>query len=220
MSSDDAAVSFVVDYELSVDDLREQDIVGRSAAWRAKPLWSQWAYPLLSLALIAETVVLTHTASGCFVPQPASSQIPFRVWISQCDPALTPNVLVWQYAWLFAVDGAFLVLALIELVRAWARPRRWLYRMMMKRQGLQGRYRYEVAADGLTAAGPDGMIVYFPWAVFVGVRETRERFFLFGWRYKSMWVLPKRALADHSSVQQLGEFLRASVGRERPPRGA
>ena len=217
MSNDDAAVSFVVDYEVSVDDLREQDIVGRSAAWRAKPLWSQWAYPVLSLVLVAETVFLNQTWNGCFIPQFTPSQDPFHVWVWQCDPTMTPNGLLWQNGWLFAADGAVLVLTLIELVRAWARPPRWLCRMLMKRQGLQGRYRYEVAADGLTAAGPDGTIAYVPWAVFTAVRETRERFFLFGWRYKSVWVLPKRALADQPSVQQLGEFLRASVGREPPP---
>jgi hypothetical protein len=79
-----------------------------------------------------------------------------------------------------------------------------------------GLYRFEVAADGLTTARPDGAISYVPWSFFTAVRETRERFFLES-RHDSVWVLPKRGLADQSSVQQLGEFLRASVGREPPP---
>jgi hypothetical protein len=89
--------------------------------------------------------------------------------------------------------------------------------MLLKRKGLPGRYRYELTADGITYAHPDGAIAYFPWPVFTAVRETRERFVLHGRQYGWGWVLPKRALADPSSVQQLGEFLRASVGREPPP---
>jgi hypothetical protein len=60
-----------------------------------------------------------------------------------------------------------------------------------------------------------GIIVYLPWPAFSAVRETRERFFLFGPRYKSTWVLPKRALSDQSAVQRLGEFLRSSVAGPR-----
>jgi hypothetical protein len=214
MRGDDAAVSFVVDYEVSADDLRERDILGRSAAWRAKPLWSRLTFPVLALGFVAETVWQTCAVSGCFTPQIAGS---LDVWVWQCHTAVTPSSLLWQNSWPFAVGGAVLALALTELARAWARPLRWLYRRSMKEHGLQGRYRYEVAADGLTAAGPDGTIVYVPWPAFTAVRETRERFFLArrgdGWG----WMLPKRGLADQSSVQQLGEFLRASVGREPPP---
>jgi hypothetical protein len=103
------------------------------------------------------------------------------------------------------------------LGRAWERPARWRYRREMKRYGLPQRYRYEVAADGVTVARPDGVISYVPWPVFTAVRETRERFLLCGREYGWGWVLPERALADPVSVQQLGEFLRASVGREPPP---
>ncbi len=211
MPDDDMAVNFVVEYEVSVDDLREQDIAGRSAAWRAKPLVSRSAYPVLALVLAAVTVFANQVTTGCFLPQSTPAQAPLQVWVWQCDPAVTPNDLLWQNAWLFAADGAFWVLTLLELARAWFRPPRWLVRMLMTRQGLQGRYRYEVAADGLTAAGPDGIIAYVPWPVFIAVRETRERFFLFGRRYRSTWVLPKRALSDQSAVRELGEFLRASV---------
>ena len=112
---------------------------------------------------------------------------------------------------MYAAAGAVWALTLVELARAWFRPPRWLVRIMMKRQGLQGRYRYEVAADGVTAAGPDGIISFVPWPVFVAVRETREQFYLFGPRYKSAWALPKRGLPDQSAVPELGAFLRASV---------
>lgn len=217
MSGDDAAAAFVLDYQVSVDDLREQDIVGRSAAWRAKPLWSQLAYPVLALVLVAETVFQNRALSGCFVPQLAGSPHAWTVWVWQCDRAMTPNGLLWQNGWLSAAAGAFVVLALAELARAWARPPRWLYRMSVKRHGLQGRVRYEITADGVTAAGPDGAVSYVPWPVCTAVRETRERFFLFGRRNEWVWALPKRALADQSSVRQLGEFLRASAGREPPP---
>src|SRR5260370_665660 len=94
------------------------------------------------------------------------------------------------------------------------------YRSMICGKGTSSRGRRsgsEFPADGPTAAAPDGTIAYIPWPVFTAVRETRERFFLFKRRYKEVWVLPKRALSDQSSVRQLGEFLRASVGREAAP---
>ena len=212
MSSGEAAMSFVVDYEMSVDDLRERDIVGRLAAWRAKPLWSQWAYPVLLLAFVAATVYFDRALSRCFIPLRG-------MWVvqEQCDPTMTPSGLLWQNGGLFVADGVFFMLTLTELGRAWERPARWRYRMAMKRDGLSQRYRYEFAADGLTVARPDGAISYVPWPVFTAVRETRERFLLCGREYGWGWVLPKRALADPASVQQLGEFLRASVGREPPP---
>lgn len=209
--SDDAVVPFIGEYEVSVDDLREQDIIGRTAAWRAKPLVSRWAYPVLSLALAAVTISVNQETAGCFIPQSTPSQAPYQVWLWQCDPTVTPNGLVWQDVWLFAAAGAFWVLTLLELARAWFRPPRWLVGMLMKKQGLQGTYRYEVAADGFTAAGPDGTIVHVPWPALTAVRESRERFFLLGPRSRSTWVLPKRALGDQSAIRPLGEFLRASV---------
>ena len=215
MPSDDAAVSFVIDYHMSVDDLREHDIAGRSAAWRSKPLWRLLIYPVILLALVAGPVFSTRAMNGCFLPAfTAPGQHPY-VWVWRCDSIMTPNGLLWQNGWVFAAAGAALVLALIEPVRALARPPRWRYRRLMKRDGVPGLYRFEVAADGLTTARPDGAISYVPWPVFTAVRETRERFFLES-RYDSVWVLPKRGLADQSSVQQLGEFLRAAVGREPP----
>jgi YcxB-like protein len=212
MSSDEAAVSFIVDYEMTVDDLREQDIVGRLAAWRAKPLWSRWVYPVLLLVFVAATVFITPALSGCFIPMRG-------VWVVQqsCDPTMTPSGLLQTNGGLFAADGAFFMLTVFELGRAWERPGRWRYRRAMKRYGLSQHYRCEVAADGVTVARPDGAISYVPWPVFTAVRETRERFLLCGREYGWGWVLPKRALADPASVQQLSEFLRASVGREPPP---
>lgn len=62
-------------------------------------------------------------------------------------------------------------------------------------------------------ANPDGIIAYVPRPVFIAVREARERFFLFGRRSRSTWVLPKRALSDQSAVQELGGFLRASAAK-------
>jgi hypothetical protein len=212
MSSDEAAVSFVVDYEMSVDDLREQDIARRLAAWRAKPLWSQWSYPVLLIVFVAATVYLDRGLNGCFLPM-------HGMWVlqQQCNPTMTPSDLLQINGCLFAADGVFFILTLHELGEPWGRPTRRRYRMAMKRQGLQGlqgRYRYELAADGVTSARPDGAISYAPWPVFTAVRETRERFLLCGRGYGWGWVLPKRALADPASVQQLGEFLRASVGPE------
>ena len=81
MPSDDAAVSFVIDYHMSVDDLREHDIAGRSAAWRSKPLWRLLIYPVILLALIAGPVFSTRTMSGCFLPAfTAPGQHPY-VWV-------------------------------------------------------------------------------------------------------------------------------------------
>ena len=178
------------------------------------------AFPFLLLGIVAETVFNTRAQSGCFIPF-------HGVWFLQCGKpgtpsgvlwqALTPNALLWQNGLWFAVAGVVVVLALIAPVRAWARPPRWRYRRLMKEHGLQGRYRWEAAAAGLTYAGPDGITAYFPRRVFTAVRETRDWFFVFGRAGEPVQVLPKRALADQSSVQQLGEFLRASVGREPPP---
>jgi YcxB-like protein len=216
MSDSDGPVSFVLDYELSVDDLREGAIVARSAARRTKPLVSQWAWPVISLVLAAATLLANQKVTGCLIPTSTPREAPVQVWVWQCRPT-SPNGLVWQYVWLVAADGAVWALTLIDLARAWARLPRWFLPRWMKKQGLQGRYRYEVAADGFTTASPDGTTSYIPWPVFTAVRETRERFFLFGPRYKAMWVLPKRALRDQSSVQRLGEFLRASAGRDASP---
>jgi hypothetical protein len=58
--SDDAGAPFIGEYELSVDDLREHDIVARLAAWRAKSLVSRWGYPVLSIALTAVTVFVNQ----------------------------------------------------------------------------------------------------------------------------------------------------------------
>jgi hypothetical protein len=138
MSDDAAAATFIGEYEVSVDDLREQDIVGRSAAWRAKKPVNRWAYPVVALALVAVTVYLNQATIGCFIPQATSSQAPFQVFVWQCDPTVTPSDLVWQNVWLFAADGAFWVLTLIDLFKAWFRPPRWLVRWLMKRQGLGG----------------------------------------------------------------------------------
>jgi hypothetical protein len=65
--------------------------------------------------------------------------------------------------------------------------------------------------------GPGRHHRVFPWQLFTAVRETPERFFPFGRSYEEVRVLPKRALADRSSIYQLGEFLRASVGRQPLP---
>ena len=214
MSTDDVTVSFVVDYELSVDDLREGDIVGRSAARRAKPLVTKWFLPVISLVLAAVTVFVNEKLAGCFIAISTPRQAVVQAWFSRCQPT-SPNDLVWNNAGLFAADGAVWAVTLIDLARGWARLPRWMLGRWIKTQGLQGRYRYEVAADGLTSTAPDGRIAYTPWPVFTAVRETRERFFLFGRRYRTVSVLPKRALSDQSSVQQLGEFLRASAARSR-----
>lgn len=214
MSNDDVTVSFVVDYELSVDDLREGDIVGRSAARRAKPLVRRWFLPVVSLVLAAVTVFVNEKLAGCFIASSTARHTVVQVWVWRCQPT-SPNDLVWNNAGLLAADGALWALTLIDLARGWARMPRWMLRRWMKTLGLQGRYRYEVAADGLTSAAPDGTIAYIPWPVFTAVRETRERFFLFGRRYRTVAVLPKRALSGQSSVQQLGEFLRASAARSR-----
>jgi len=215
MSNDDMTVSFVVDYELSVDDLREGDIVARSAARRAKPLVIKWFLPVISLVLAAVTVFVNEKLAGCFIAISTPRQAVVQAWVWRCQPAYSPNDLVWNNAGLFAADGAVWAITLIDLARGWARLPRWMLRRFMKTRGLQGRYRYEVTADGLTSAAPDGTIAYIPWPVFTTVRETRERFFLFGRRYRTVSVLPKRALSDQSSVQQLGEFLRASAARSR-----
>lgn len=211
MSDSAVMAPFAGEYELSVDDLREQDIVGRSAAWRAKSLAGRWAYPVLSLALAAVTVFVNQTTTGCLIAQSTPGPAPFQIWLWQCGQDTTPSGLVWQSTWAYAADGAFWGLTLLQLGIAWFRPPRWLARRQMKRQGSQGRYRYEVAADGYTAAGPDGATVRASWQNFVAVRETPERFFLIGQGHRTAWVLPKRALGDQSAVPQLGEFLRASV---------
>jgi hypothetical protein len=215
MSRDDGAVSFVVDYELSVDDAWEGAIVGRWAARRAKSLVSLWAGLVISLVFAAITVFLNQKLIACFLPSSTPRQAPFQVWVWQCSPT-SPSGLLWQNGWLFAANGAVWAVTLIDLGRAWARMPRWFVRYRLTKQGLQGRYRYEVAPDGLTAVGPDGTIGYVPWSVFTAVRETRERFFLVASRYRNVWTLPKRALNDQSSVQRLGEFLRASAGQEAP----
>jgi hypothetical protein len=211
MSDNVVAVPFIGEYELSVDDLREQDIVARSAAWRAKTLVSRWAFPVLTLAITAVIVFVNQEATGCFIPDSTPPQAPYQVWLWQCDPTETPGHLVWDNTWMFAATGALWLFTLADLARAWFRPPRWLVRWVMKRQELQGRFRYEVAADGFTAAEPDGFVMRASWQAFIAVRETPERFYLFGRKYKTTWVLPKRALSDQSAVQQLGEFLRASV---------
>ena len=217
MSDKDVTVSFVVDYQLSVDDLREAEIIRRSAARRAKPLVNRWAWPVLSLVAAVGTVFLNQKTIACFLPDSTPSQAPFQVWVWQCQRT-SPSDLLWNNGWLFAAVGAVCALTLIDLVNAWARLPRWYLGKRMKKQGLQGRYHYEVAADGLTGAGPDGVIAYIPWPVVAAVRETPERFFLLssGRRYRHVWVLPKRGLTGQSPVQpvqQLGEFLRASVAR-------
>jgi hypothetical protein len=215
MPDGDAAVFFVFDYELSVDDVREAGIVGRSAARRAKSLVSLWALPVISLVLAVVTIVVNEKTAACFIPNSTPSQAPLQILVWQCHPT-SPNDLLWQNVWLFSAAGAVWVLTLIDLAKAWVRPPRWFLPRWMKMHGLQGRYRYEVAADGFTTASPDGTISYIPWPVFIAVRETPERFFLFGPQYKVAWVLPKRALSGRSPVQQLGQFLRASVGPDAP----
>lgn len=140
MSGDDVAVSFVVDYELSVDDLREGDIVGRSAARRAKPLVRKWSLPAISLVLAAVTIFVNEKLAGCFIASSTPRQALVQVWVWRCQPT-SPNGLLWQNAGLFAADGALWALTLIDLARAWARLPRWLLRKWMKTQGLQGRYR-------------------------------------------------------------------------------
>lgn len=216
MPDDDVAASFVVDYELSVEDVWESAIVGRSVARSAKSLVSQWSWPVLSLVLTGVIVFLNEKTVGCFIPNATSGQAPIQVFAWQCKPT-SPNGLVWQNTWVFAIVGAIWLLTLMDLTKAWARMPRWYVRKWMKTHAVPGRYRYEVAADGITIAAPNGTILYAPWPVFTAVRETRERFFLSGRRDSGMWVLPKRGLSDQSSVRQLGEFLRESAGREAPP---
>lgn len=215
MSDGDAAVFFVFDYELSTDDVREAGIVGRSAARRAKSLMSRWAWPAISLVLAAVTVVVNQKTAACFIPSSTPSQAPLQILVWQCQPT-SPNDLLWQNVWLFSAAGAVWVLTLIDLAKAWVGLPRWFLPRWIRTHGMQGRYRYEVAADGVTTASPDGTISYVPWQVFTAVRETPERFFLFGPQYKTAWVLPKRTLDGQSSVQRLGEFLRASVGPDAP----
>lgn len=217
MPDGDVAASFVVDYELSAEDVWESAIVGRSVARSGKSLMSQWGWPTLSLVLTGVIVFVNEKTVGCFIPTATPGQAaPIQVFAWQCQPT-SPNGLLWQNTWLFATVGAVWLLTLIDLGKAWVRMPRWYARKWMKTHEVLGRYRYEIAADGITIAAPDGTIAYTPWPVFTAVRETRERFFLSGRRYSGMWVLPKRGLSDQSSVRRLGEFLRESAGREAPP---
>jgi hypothetical protein len=209
MPDADVEVPFVIDYELSVDDLREGETIGRRAAWRATPLAYRCALPVFSLVLFAASGYADYRLDGCL-------QDPSQVLTGQCTQTSLTDPLS-QAIGLAAAGGGICVLTIFVLTRAWARPSRRYIRKRMKTLGQQGRYRYEVAADGLTGARPDGTIAYVPWPVITAVRETDQRFFLFPRHLEHMWVLPKRGLSDQSSVQQLGEFLRASVGREPPP---
>src|SRR5215472_12341400 len=103
MSDDDAAARFVGEYERSVDDLREQDIVGRLAAWRGQSLANRLAWPVLALAFVAVTLFDHRVTAGCFdVPQSTPSWAPYQVWLWQCGSTETPSGLVWQDVWIFA----------------------------------------------------------------------------------------------------------------------
>jgi hypothetical protein len=209
MPDADTEVPFVIDYELSVDDLREGETIRRRAAWRAAPLANRCVLPVFSLVLFAASGYADYRLDVCV-------QDPSQVLTGQCTQSslTSPLSQVLMLAW---AGGGILVLTIFELTRAWARPSRGYIRKRMKTLGLQGRCRYEVAADGLTRAGSDGTTAYVPWPVITAVRETDQRFLLFPRHLEHGWVLPKRGLSDQSSVQQLGEFLRASVGREPPP---
>ena len=123
MSDHDAAVSFVLDYDLSVDDLRESTAIGRSGARRAKSLVRRWEWPVIACAFAAVTIFVNHQVTACFLPSPTSAPT-FQLLVWQCAPT-SPSDLVWNNTWLFVADGVVLSLLLPDLASSWTRLPRW-----------------------------------------------------------------------------------------------
>jgi hypothetical protein len=213
MPGDDARTAFSFDYELEAGDLREWIVADRSIRKRRiNNAGIMTVLIIVASVLTVTTAKVNHRLASChsLVPGPET-----RVWQWTCDTA-SPSDLVSQYALLFAGDVLFWFLAIGYAVNTWRLTPRRLARTWLASPRVAGRYRHEVAADGVTTVGPDGTRTLIPWSALTGVRETDKTFVVLGREAKIRNRLPKRALRDPALAPPLSDFLRAAVGPEPP----
>lgn len=210
MSGEFATEAFVLEYDISADDLRDWVRADRRAArWRIISAVSMTFWLLCAVAGTVAAVVIRHDLASCVSAGPTTQYSPVTVWVWQCQPG-SPGDLLWQGAELVAAVVVFWCVGLSDALNFWRstpqkRARRWI-----KQPGTAGRYKDEVSTAGVTTTAPDGTCTHIPWSAIAGVRETDQRFLILGPGPRVRRVLPKRGLTDPMSAPKLGEFLRAS----------
>jgi hypothetical protein len=211
MSDDDAVASFVLDYELSADDLSEWIGAEPSARRRrtsAAVMMTVWL--VLACAGTVTWLVIRHGLLACVSTAPTLRSGPPQAWIWRCHGG-SPSGLLGSNAVLVAAVVVLWSLGVTNSVNFWrASPTRQASKMIAS-PGAAGRYREEISRAGVTSVSPEGVTTHLPWSVVTSVRETDQRFFLFGSAAQARLMLPKRGLTEPMSVPQLSDFLRASA---------
>ena len=159
MPGDDARTAFSFDYELEADDVRAWIVADRSIRKRCiNNAGIMTVLIIVASVLTVTTANVNHRLASCpsLVPRPEA-----LVGQWTCDTA-SPSDLVSQYALLFAGDVLFWFLAIGYAVNTWRLTPRRLARTWLASPGVAGRYRHEVAADGVTTVGPDGTRTLIP----------------------------------------------------------
>ena len=218
MSGYDPPASFVLDYELSADDLAEWVSTERAASrWRVIATVTIAIMLIGACAGAVAAVLASRALARCVTDEPAPPSAPVQVWAWQCSSAATPQGVVWDGAVLLAGDAVLWYVGISSAFSAWRRAPKRRARKWITEPDVAGRYRGEVEADGVTTRAPTGVMVFTPWSAVSGIRETDQRFFVLGPGSQVRHVLPKRALSDPVSVPQLSGFLAASVSQEQRP---
>jgi hypothetical protein len=105
------------------------------------------------------------------------------------------------------------LLALWSAIRVWRlSPRRQASHALARGVWQRGPHTYELAAEGVTWQAPDGSIVFLPWSVLTGIRETSRLYLLLDQRGRHVrGFIPKHGIDDPVREAEIGRYLRNRI---------
>jgi hypothetical protein len=190
MASEPSLASLTLRCELDTDDLR--DVMAASRLLTV--LRRSWIVAsVVLLALLVELLLLLRMVASR-PPADTALRGPVRMEL--------------------AVGAVICVLlALWSAIRAWRlSPRRQAGHALARGVWQRGPHKYELAAEGVTWQAPDGSIVFLPWSVLTGVRETSRLFLLLDQRGRHVrGFIPKHGIDDPVREAEIGRFLRGRI---------
>jgi len=203
--------SFSFDYELKVRDLQEFCAADRPARkLRARLVTGLAVFAALGAVVGILMLAAARHLGSCQLLIPG-----FRsaVWQWTCGTA-APLGVAWACAALLAVDVLCWFRAAGAAVQIWRLSPQRIARSRFTSPGVAGRHRDVLAADGVTAVGPDGTKTLIPWPVLTRMEETKTAFILIDQDASARYMLPKHALGDRAANTGTAPLPRR---RGRPP---
>jgi hypothetical protein len=189
MGSEPSLASLTLSCELDADDLR--DVMAASRLLTV--LRRSWIVAsVVLLALLVELLLLLRMVASR--PPDTTLRGPVRAEL--------------------AVGAVIcMLLALWSSIRAWRlSPRRQASHALARGIWQRGPHKYELAAEGVTWQAPDGSIVFLPWSVLTGVRETSRLYLLLDQRGRHVrGFIPKHGIDDLVREAEIGRFLRSRI---------